>query len=212
MESLGFLVIACVLGYLLGAFPSAYLIGRLNGINIFAVGSGNMGATNVLRALGTRWAIIVFLMDALKGGIAVVIARALPGDLTLNSILGAVAAVIGHNWSLFVSLLTGKLRGGKGAATAGGTWVALFAPWAHLILVPLLVMFAVVWRTRYVSLGVLVTVAVGALIAFAMVGTATLPAVYLVYVALIMALIYYRHRENIQRLREGRERRIGDPA
>lgn len=212
MENLGVLAIACVLGYVVGSFPSAYLIGRLNGVNIFAVGSGNMGATNVLRALGTRWAVVVFLMDALKGGLAVILARVLPGDLILNSIGAAIAAVIGHNWSLFVSLLTGKLRGGKGAATAGGTWIALFAPWAHLILVPLLVMFAVVWRTRYVSLGVLVTVSVGVLIVLAMVSTASLPAVYLLYAGLVMALIYYRHRENIQRLREGRERRIGDPA
>jgi glycerol-3-phosphate acyltransferase PlsY len=208
-------VLAALIGYALGGFPSAYMIGKLHGIDIFKVGSGNMGATNVLRALGFKWAVLVLVVDVLKGVLAVLVARGLlAGDATLNSILAGIAAVVGHSWSLPVRLITGKLRGGKGAATAGGTWLIIFFPWAHLILVPLSVMFAVVIATRYVSLAVLATAATGLLVVIHLVAQNSTSAspLYFIYAFVVVALIYYRHRENIQRLREGRERRIGDPA
>lgn len=90
----------------------------------------------------------------------------------------------------------------------------IFFQWAHLILVPLSVLFAVIIATRYVSLAVLATAATGLLIALLLVAQnpANASPLYLVYAALVVGLVYYRHRENIQRLREGRERRIGDPA
>lgn len=207
--------LAALIGYALGGFPSAYMIGKLHGIDIFKVGSGNMGATNVLRALGFKWAVLVLLIDVLKGVLAVLVARSLlVGDTTLNSVLAGIAAVVGHSWSLPVRLITGKLRGGKGAATAGGTWLIIFFPWAHLILVPLSVLFAVVIATRYVSLAVLATAATGLLVVIHLVtqNTAGASPLYFIYAFIVVALIYYRHRENIQRLREGRERRIGDPA
>ncbi|MBO9310185.1 MAG: glycerol-3-phosphate 1-O-acyltransferase PlsY [Chloroflexi bacterium] len=208
-------LLAALIGYALGSFPSAYMIGKLNGIDIFKVGSGNMGATNVLRTLGFKWAAIVLLIDVLKGVLAVLAARSLlAGDVTLNSISAGIAAVVGHSWSLPVRLITGKLRGGKGAATAGGTWLVIFFPWAHLILVPLSVMFAVVIATRYVSLAVLATATTGLLVVIDLVAQNSTNAspLYFIYAFVVVALIYYRHRENIQRLREGRERRIGDPA
>ncbi|MFN7209666.1 MAG: glycerol-3-phosphate acyltransferase [Aggregatilineales bacterium] len=207
--------LAALLSYALGGFPSAYVIGKLNGIDIFKVGSGNMGATNVLRALGFKWAALVWLMDTGKGVLAVLLVRGLlGGDSTLNSVIAGVGAVVGHSWSLPVRLITGRLRGGKGAATAGGTWLIIFFQWAHLILVPLSVLFAVIIATRYVSLAVLATAATGLLIALLLVAQnpANASPLYLVYAALVVGLVYYRHRENIQRLREGRERRIGDPA
>ncbi|PJF36592.1 MAG: acyl-phosphate glycerol 3-phosphate acyltransferase [Candidatus Thermofonsia Clade 1 bacterium] len=208
-------VLAALIGYALGGFPSAYMIGKLNGIDIFRIGSGNMGATNVLRALGFKWALLVWLMDTGKGILAVLVARSLLyGDVTLNSVLAGIAAVVGHSWSLPVRLITGKLRGGKGAATAGGTWLIIFFPWAHLILVPLSVMFAVIIATRYVSLAVLATAATGLLIALHLVAqnSANASPLYFIYALAVVSVVYYRHRENIQRLREGRERRIGDPA
>lgn len=114
--------LAALLSYALGGFPSAYVIGKLNGIDIFKVGSGNMGATNVLRALGFKWAALVWLMDTGKGVLAVLLVRGiLGGDSTLNSVIAGIGAVVGHSWSLPVRLITGRLRGGKGAATAGGT-------------------------------------------------------------------------------------------
>jgi len=208
-------VLAALISYALGGFPSAYVIGKLNGIDIFKIGSGNMGATNVLRALGFKWALLVWLMDTGKGVLAVLLARSLlAGDPTLNSVIAGIAAVVGHSWSLPVRLITGKLRGGKGAATAGGTWLIIFFPWAHLILVPLSVMFAVIIATRYVSLAVLATAATGLLIALHLVtqNAANASPLYFIYALIVVSLVYYRHRENIQRLREGRERRIGDPA
>ncbi len=207
--------LAGLVSYALGGFPSAYVIGKLNGIDIFKIGSGNMGATNVLRALGFKWALLVWLMDTGKGVLAVLLARSLlAGDPTLNSVIAGIGAVVGHSWSLPVRLITGQLRGGKGAATAGGTWLIIFFPWAHLIFVPLSVMFAVIIATRYVSLAVLATAATGLLIALHLVthNAANASPLYLVYALSVVGLVYYRHRENIQRLREGRERRIGDPA
>ena len=122
-------LLVIVLSYAIGAFPSAYLIGRLNGINIFELGSGNMGATNVLRTLGWRWALTVFVLDVGKGILAVNLSARLadPAMLSATSagVISAVAVVVGHNWSLFASLLTGTIRGGKGAATAAGTWLIL---------------------------------------------------------------------------------------
>jgi glycerol-3-phosphate acyltransferase PlsY len=208
-------ILAALIGYALGGFPSAYVIGKLNGIDIFKIGSGNMGATNILRVLGFKWALLVWLMDTGKGILAVLVVRAvLVGDPTLHSILAGIAAVIGHSWSLPVRLITGQLRGGKGAATAGGTWLIIFFPWAHLIIVPLSVMFAVIIATRYVSLAVLATAATGLLVAlhFVTQNTTNASPLYFIYALAIVVLVYYRHRENIQRLREGRERRIGDPA
>lgn len=199
--------------YVIGSFPTAYIIGRVNGINIFEIGSGNMGATNVVRALGPRWGLLVFLIDVAKGVVAVLVARMMPGDPINASVIGAIAVVVGHNWSLLVKLITGQIRGGKGAATASGTWLVMFSPWWYLIVLPLSVMVAVVLATRYVSLGVLVTTAVAAIGALVLIGQgANVPDVYAIYVALLVLLIYYRHRENIQRLIEGRERRIGERA
>jgi len=213
METILTLVLAFLVGYGIGAFPTAYLVGRINGINIFTIGSGNMGATNVSRALGFRWAALVFVVDFAKGCLAVLIARALPGNAAHNAVVGGLAGIIGHNWSIFVALITGKLRGGKGAATSAGTWVILFAPWWYLILFPALVLVAIIALTRYVSLGVMVTATVAALGAVLLVVTIPTTSRSLAPYGIILALmIFYRHRENIQRLREGRERRLGEPA
>ena len=115
-----------VLSYLIGSFPTAYVVGRLNGINIFKVGSGNMGANNATRALGIKWGFIVWAGDVCKGIFAVAISRLImTNDYLSGSVIGSIAVVIGHNWSLLAALITGKIRGGKGAATAGGTWLML---------------------------------------------------------------------------------------
>src|SRR5579864_5231183 len=120
---------AVVSGYLIGSFPTAYLIGRLNGINIFKSGSGNMGANNTYHALGAAWAAIVWIIDAGKGALAVLLARYLARLVAVDeatvTTFSALAVVAGHNWSIWVTLLTGELRGGKGASTAGGTWLVM---------------------------------------------------------------------------------------
>jgi glycerol-3-phosphate acyltransferase PlsY len=206
-------LIIIALGYIIGSFPTAYLIGRLNGVNIFELGSGNMGTTNVLRTLGTFWAILVGIGDFAKGIIAVWLGRELAAanpelmSQASASVISAVAVVVGHNWSFFASLLTGKIRGGKGAATAGGTWLIMMP--AVVIALPLAIMALIVITTRYMSLGVLMSVVTAGVIIGVMLLTQQLEPVYILYY-LVGVVVFYRHRENIQRLLQGNERRVGE--
>src|SRR5512147_1327311 len=111
------IVVIVVIGYLLGSVPTAYLIARQKGVNIFEVGSGNMGATNVIRSLGFWWGILVWFFDSLKGIIAILLSNLIMQDNhAAATAISATVAVVGHNWSLFAALVTGTLRGGKGAA------------------------------------------------------------------------------------------------
>jgi glycerol-3-phosphate acyltransferase PlsY len=200
--------------YILGSFPTAYVVGRLNHINIFEIGSGNMGANNVSRALGLKWGALVWAIDAGKGVVAVLLARILmPNDSTSASIIGAIAVVVGHNWSLLATLITGTLRGGKGAATASGTWLIMIAPYfGYVVLGTLMVWGLVVLLTRYVSLAVLVSVAIGSIWVLYLIGegTSSIPHDYMYYIVPVAAMIYIRHWKNIQSLLAGRERRLGD--
>lgn len=201
------------LSYIIGSFPTAYLVGKINGINIFELGSGNMGTTNVLRTLGTYWGALVLIVDLAKGIIAVWLGREIAhmnNDIMSQasaSVISALAVVIGHNWSVFATLITGSIRGGKGAATAGGTWLVMMP--AVVIAVPMLVMVCVVLLTRYMSLGVLVSTVTAALVIGLLVGMNELEPVYLLYWA-VGVLVFYRHRDNIKRLLAGNERRVGE--
>lgn len=198
--------------YVIGSFPTAYIVGRVNSINIFDVGSGNMGAANVIRALGFKWGTIVWLLDMCKGIIAVLVAAYMPGASINAMAIGAFAVVVGHNWSVIATLITGTVRGGKGAATAAGTWLIMMAPWPAILIVTLMVWGAVVILTRYVSLGVLVSVALGTVwvIGLMVFGDANIPAIYLLYILGVGFMIFYRHRENIVRLLQGNERKLGE--
>jgi glycerol-3-phosphate acyltransferase PlsY len=92
-----------------------------------------MGANNVTRALGMTWGGLVWAIDSGKGVVAVLVSQLImPWDVISASVIGAIAVVVGHNWSLIAALVTGTLRGGKGAATAGGTWVIMMAPWWYI--------------------------------------------------------------------------------
>jgi glycerol-3-phosphate acyltransferase PlsY len=202
-----------VSSYLLGAIPFAYIIARLNRVNIFEVGSGNMGTTNVIRAVGPKMGVLVLLLDVVKGMFAIWIARQLlshyPDSAT---VLAALFAIIGHNWSIFAKIVTGKLRGGKGAATAMGTLV-MIAPW-YIVVAVTIIGVAVLIRTRYMSLAVLVMAGVTApaLIVLAVLPHSPLSPVYLIYTFTLIILILFRFRENIQRLLAGNERRVGEQA
>ncbi len=206
-----FHVVAIILvtSYLIGSIPTAYLLGRLHGVNIFEMGSGNMGANNTARVLGYQWGVLVWLLDGLKGISAMLIARQLVGidDRSAAMIISAVAAVMGHNWSLFASLLTGHIRGGKGAATASGTWVLLASP--VLIAVALIIWAMIVALTRYVSLAVLTIVLLVSLFITATFFLDGYDPIYIVYV-LVPAMVFYRHRANIRAIISGTERRLGE--
>ena len=192
-------LVTLLLAYLFGSVPAGVLIARLYGVNIREVGSGNIGATNVLRALGWGPALVVFAFDMFKGGLAVLIARALGVD---GWLLGgvALAAVLGHNFSVFLGF-----KGGKGVATSFGT-VLFLDP--QVALFGLIVALVVIALTRYVSAGSLTGTFAGLVYA----AFAGRPPWELAALALLVALVFWTHRENVVRLQRGRERRLGEKA
>lgn len=189
-----------VIGYLLGTIPTGYLVARMRGIDIQKVGSGNIGATNVLRAVGLGPALLVALFDPLKGVVAVlfpILLAAGPWTIALT----AFATVLGNNFNVFLGL-----RGGKGVATSLGAFLPI-DPWITL-LAAILGLFTIAVG-RFVSLGSLVGVLSVPLMLLA---TLTVPLPYLYLSIALTLLIHYRHRENIRRLVAGTERRLGEPT
>jgi glycerol-3-phosphate acyltransferase PlsY len=189
-----------LIGLLAGAIPFGYLAGRtMQGIDLRTVGSGGTGATNVLRTLGTRASATVLVLDFLKGLLPVVAARWLGLDTWWIAAV-AVATVVGHCWSPFIGF-----KGGKGVATGGAAAIALFPP--VLIVVP--VVLLIIWRTRYVSLGSLSGAVLAVMLATGFAAAGQIPWATVVAIAAIAAIIVFRHRENIVRLRSGNERKLG---
>jgi len=182
--------------YLLGAIPFGYLIGRTMGVDVRNFGSGNIGATNVYRVLG-RVAFLVLALDVGKGLAAAALGvRYFPGQPWLQ--IGAgFAAVVGHNWPVFL-----RFRGGKGVATTAGVFLYLMP--VPLVLAVLAFILTVA-ASRYVSLGSLVLGTVVAL------GSSLIPfpAAYRWAAWVMLLVIIYRHRANIQRLLRGTELRLG---
>lgn len=214
------LIAIVILSYLIGSIPTAYLIAKARNINIFEVGSGNMGGTNVARAMGgIHWGVLTIALDAFKAVVAVAISWGviLPSEKWAAFTISSIVVVVGHNWSLFATLINtatnkGKLtiRGGKGGATAFGTML-MVAP-AQTIVGMLTVGILLAIRTRYASLGVLSAFAVALLWMLVLVAQSLLPREILPYLLLIALLIFWRFRENIQSLLAGTERRLGEKA
>ena len=212
-------VIACIVAsYLIGSFPTAYFVGKVRNVNIFEVGSGNMGGTNVARAVGKGWAIFTGLVDVSKGVFAVWLARdiILAEQIGVATSISATSVVVGHNWSLFATVLTasikeGKLRlivrGGKGAATAFGAMM-MIQPFQSLVAAAIGIV--IISRTRYVSLGVLIGFAVANVWLILLVGTEFQKPILLVYAVALSAMLLLRHWGNVQRLLAGTERRLGE--
>ncbi len=198
-------VLAAALGYLLGAIPFGLMIGRATrGIDLRDYGSHRTGATNALRTLGARAAAVVLICDVAKGVAAVLLARVLfaaDPQVEWAAAIAGFAAIVGHKWSVF-----NRFTGGRGVATSTGALGAM-SIWTVVILVP--VVFGIMWRSRYVSLGsvsgaLLAPVITAALWYF---GVASLPAV--VYALAAGVLVTVAHADNIARLRAGTERKIG---
>lgn len=212
------IVIIVIISYLIGSLPTAYLIALFTRkINVFDVGSGNMGGTNVARAVGLRWGIITAGLDAMKGIGAIQIARIIWGSpewYVAIAIIAGVAAVVGHNWSVFATAFyyhynrEFRIRGGKGAATAYGTMIQLFPPFPLIAIMVVGVLLAIL--TRYASLAVLVSFAIGLAWTLVWAGEQGYSNVYAPYILLLTILIVWRFRENIQRLATGTERKLGD--
>ena len=195
-------MIAAILGaYLIGAIPVGWLVARaFGGGDIRRRGSGNTGATNVLRTLGWMPAIVTLLGDVAKGYAAVVLAERLARPDITPIAVAAVAAVVGNCWSVFLGF-----RGGKGVATGLGALLKLL-PWATLAALPVFVV--VVATFRYVSLGSLL----GALCV--PLGAALLgyPAAFNLAALAIAVIVIGRHHANIARLRAGTESRLGQKS
>ncbi len=204
--------LAIVASYLLGSIPAAYIAGRARGIDLRKHGSGNLGATNVIRVLGPKIGLVVFLFDMAKGAVPVLLfppwlvrngaAAQLPSSIADPVILGilcGVAAIAGHVRPVYLRF--GK--GGKGVATAAGVFVAL-APLPTLLT---LVIFAVVLMfSGYVSLGSLTSASMLPLLLAITVGVRSPLFVLSVLVAFF---VFWTHRANIARLRRGEEHRFG---
>ncbi|HET9417816.1 MAG TPA: glycerol-3-phosphate 1-O-acyltransferase PlsY [Chthoniobacterales bacterium] len=197
-----------VLGYLIGSFPAGYVAGRIAGVDIRTHGSGNIGATNVLRVLGKRFGYAVFLVDFGKGVAAVLVARHITSvngtderAVELAATLAGIVAVIGHSFPVWL-----KFRGGKGVATSIGVLFALL-PLAGAVVC--LVWLATFEIARYVSLASVVAAVALPIAVAAMFFLHRLQTPVLLYCSLCLAaLVIVRHRSNLARLAKGTEPRF----
>jgi glycerol-3-phosphate acyltransferase PlsY len=187
-----------LIAYLIGSLPIGLFVGKMvKGIDIRDFGSGNIGASNVWRILGPVWGILVFLLDVTKGLLPTIIAHRSPNAPIWIPIATGVAAILGHNFSPFL-----RFKGGKGVATSLGVAFGLswqgaligFAVWGLLLLL-----------TRYISLASMIATTIGAICIWQFNGHHW---PYAVFAFLATFFVIFTHRANIQRLRDGTERRV----
>jgi len=195
-------LIIILVSYFIGSISTSYIIAkRMMGVDIRTQGSGNAGSTNVLRTLGKKAGILTFVGDLLKGVVAVLIAKVIATiahtDVATSSYIAVVFVVIGHNWPIYLGF-----RGGKGVATSLGAMIAVnpviaLSCFAFFILI--------VYVTKYVSLGSVLGICTSPIIMF-FIGNYKGLAVTL----FLSASVIFKHRENIKRLLNGTERKIGE--
>jgi acyl-phosphate glycerol 3-phosphate acyltransferase len=197
-------VLAILFSYLLGAVPFGFIVARLRGVDIFSAGSGNIGATNVGRVLGRKFGLLVFVLDFLKGAVAVSLTRHYLPDIDWAPVAAGLAAFVGHMFPIYL-----RFRGGKGVATGTGA-VAMLLPGPTGVAA--LVWISVLAATRYVSLASVIA-------ALALAGTRLLTtpepfaesnSTLTGFSLLAAALVTARHRSNLSRLARGTENRIAD--
>ncbi len=194
-------LVAILVGYLIGSLPIGYLLGRLKGIDVRAIGSGRTGGTNAYRALGAKLGLLTGLLDFGKGAVSVLLVRALFGDEAAAALAGA-AAVAGHNWSVFLGF-----KGGAGGSTAAGALLAL-NPLAGAIVVPVFILVLFIGRIASVATLSMGIGAVVAIIALHAINPAAAPLNNLLFAVPAMAMIAISLRPNLERLLHGTERRI----
>lgn len=204
-------ILCLAIGYLFGLFQTAYIYGKLHGIDIRQHGSGNAGTTNTLRVLGTKAGLIVFAGDVLKCALAVIVCSLLfgkshPDMVYLFKLYAAAGAILGHNFPFYMNF-----KGGKGIAATAGLLLS-FHP--AFLLVGALVFFSIFFTTHYVSLGSLLVYAAlliqmvvsGQRGMFRGMSPQHLMEMYAI-AAFLTAMAYCKHRENIKRLMKGEERK-----
>ena len=193
------------LSYLLGSVPWGYLVLQWReGVDVREYGSGSIGMTNVLRTAGGRVAAVILALDVAKGTLAVMLARTVIGTTTGEAAAGLLV-LVGHNWPVFL-----QFRGGRGILTGLGG-ISVMAP-----LTAVVAAFGFLYITllsRYVSLGSVLGLIIACLsmLVFTLVGMYS-SATYVLYTFLGSAIIIWQHRDNIRRLRQGRELRLGQSA
>ncbi len=188
--------IVLILAYLIGSIPFGVILGRAwTGVDVRKHGSGNIGATNVLRTLGLRFAAATFVLDAGKGAVAVLLARAIGAGHGVAALAGLLA-VVGHNWPVFLDF-----RGGKGIATSWG-FITATVPAAGLAFA--LIWVAIVIVTRYASLGSMIGAAATPIVCILV----SAPWQYVAACTVVAVFAVLRHGANIRRLRAGNENRI----
>lgn len=210
----GKFVAVAVIAYLLGAIPFALIVSkRMAGVDISKHGSGNIGGTNVLRAVGKKAGAIVMALDLCKAVAAVMLAKVIIGDSLVlvgvfpfnwqvGQVVAALMAMVGHNWSVYI-----KFRGGKGVAAYYGSWFAMY-PAAALFGGVITLLTAL--RSKYMSLGSILG-ALGTLsLSIVLTVAYEFPPIYLVYSLVAAGMIVYQHRGNISRLQSGTELRLDE--
>jgi glycerol-3-phosphate acyltransferase PlsY len=204
-------VAVVLISYLLGSIPFGLLISRRStGTDLRQVGSGKIGMTNVLRTAGKKAAVLSLFLDIAKGALSVILAGLIFGESYhhIAQVLAALAAIGGHSWSIFL-----KFKGGRGVATFLGGLIALHWPAA---IVAGGIMLLIGFRTRYMSLGSIT----GSVVAFIMLIVLNVmsldflkpypPIEYVIYAMIGAVFIYVMHRDNIIRLVNGTERKLGE--
>ena len=189
-------LILVLFAYFLGSLLFGQIIANRKGIDLRKIGSGNVGATNVGRALGKKYGILVFILDMFKGFLPTALAVSLYGlESKVTAVVG-IASVLGHMFSIFDGF-----KGGKGVATAFGVLLALSF---KVALLSLAVWVALLYLRRYVSLASVGT----SLIATVLIAIGDFPFHIFLMSAVISGLIIYKHRDNLRRIVEGTEPRV----
>jgi acyl phosphate:glycerol-3-phosphate acyltransferase len=187
------LILTIIIAYLIGNLSPSYLLGKLaKNIDIREHGSGNAGTTNVLRVMGKKFAALTFIVDALKGVLAVVITRYFFGEN--YAMVAGIFVVVGHNWPVIL-----KFKGGKGVATSLGMILVIHPLYG---LLAILAGIATLFKTKIVSLSSMV-----GMISFAIL-ILIFSRDFAIFAVILASMTIYRHKENIQRLIRGEEKTI----
>lgn len=193
-----------VLGYLIGSIPFSYLVARIGGVDLRTIGSGNTGASNVWRSLGFRYFVVALVLDIVKGAVPTWIAyRVLSGTPILAIVVG-LAAILGHVYPIFM-----RFRGGKAVATSGGVMFA-FSP---VLLIASALIWSIIYKiSGYPSVASLLGFVILGILATVMSFMGSLAPEFVAFIWVMVVVVFYLHRANIERLLSGTENRIDRKA
>lgn len=197
-------IIVILIGYLLGSIPFGLVIGKLTrGIDIRQYGSANIGFTNVIRTVGAKAGVVTLILDMAKGIFPAWLGGQIVGGdaVAAGEVTAALAAVAGHNWSIYL-----KFSGGKGVDTSAGGLLAMNV-WVGMGTI--IISSAIMIKTRYVSVGSMASAFIASILLIPLVILHSEPSEYLIYSTIMIVLIILRHRSNIANLRAGTEHKLG---